>query len=90
MMGRCYNKNESRYKNYGGRGITVCDEWRGHPEVFIAWALTNGWSRWLSLDRIDNDGNYEPSNCRFTDPKTQANNRRSRKKMLLREKQEFF
>lgn len=78
MLQRCYNKNNTAYKNYGGRGIRVCDEWKGHPEVFIAWALKNGWSRWLSLDRIDNNGNYEPSNCRFTDPVTQANNKRNR------------
>jgi len=61
---RCYNKNRDNYKNYGGRGITVCDEWM-NPKVFIEWCLENGWRHGLEIDRRDNDGNYCPENCRF-------------------------
>lgn len=68
MLSRCYNPKCCNYKHYGARGITVCDEWRGKDgyENFRKWAIDNGYSIKLSLDRIDNDGNYEPSNCRWT------------------------
>jgi len=62
--------------NYGGRGIKICDEWDSY-EAFRDWSLANGYEEGLSIDRIDNDGNYEPSNCRWVDAKTQGNNRRS-------------
>lgn len=81
MKSRCnYPKNIS-YKNYGGRGITVCDEWSESFEEFYKWAMKNGYSenaetRTCSLDRIDNDKGYSPDNCRFVTPKQQANNRR--------------
>lgn len=64
MKKRCCNKNDKRYHRYGGRGIKICKEWE-KPENFIAWGLQNGYKKGLSIDRIDNDGNYEPSNCRF-------------------------
>lgn len=64
MKERCYNTNCERYKNYGGRGITVCEEWQGFIP-FRDWALANGYEEGLSIDRINNDGNYEPSNCRW-------------------------
>ena len=64
MKKRCYNKTFKQYKDYGGRGIKVCDEWM-NPKVFIDWGKSNGWERGLEIDRIDNDGNYEPDNCRF-------------------------
>lgn len=76
MKRRCYNKKSDQYKDYGGRGITVCDEWREHPEVFYKWALDNGWEEGLTIDRIENDGNYEPSNCRWSDRPTQLRNTR--------------
>ena len=81
MKRRCYNPNAQQYHNYGARGITVCDEWRKSYKSFQTWALDNGWGRGLSLDRINNDGNYEPSNCRWTDHVMQGRNRRTN--MLL-------
>jgi hypothetical protein len=75
MKMRCYNPKRDRYKNYGGRGIIVCDEWLHNPKAFIQWALNNGYKQDLQIDRIDNDGNYEPSNCRFV---TQTVNMRNR------------
>jgi hypothetical protein len=62
---RCYNKNNKGYKNYGGRGISMCEEWLNNPKEFIEWCLANGWKQGLEIDRINNDGNYEPVNCRF-------------------------
>ncbi|QQE75199.1 hypothetical protein [Brevibacillus composti] len=81
MLKRCNNPNSHSYENYGGRGIKVCDDWLDFSK-FRDWALKHGYSDSLSIDRINNDGNYEPSNCRWTDAKTQANNRRKRRKSL--------
>lgn len=77
MKKRCYNPNDAGYQNYGGRGIKVCDEWRQDFMSFKTWAMDNGYAKGLSIDRIDNDGNYEPSNCRWTDRKTQSHNKRT-------------
>jgi hypothetical protein len=78
MKERCYNKNHQAYSNYGGRGIKVCDEWLVY-ENFKKWVLANGYRSDLQIDRIDNDGDYCPENCRFTDGNVQATNRRSTK-----------
>lgn len=72
---RCLNPNSKMWPLYGGRGIAVCDEWRDSYEAFEEWALANGYKKGLSLDRIDNDGNYEPSNCRWATSKQQCRNR---------------
>lgn len=72
---RCYNPNKPKYKNYGGRGITVCQEWQDDFMNFYNWAMANGYADNLTIDRIDVNGNYEPSNCRWITQKTQQNNR---------------
>lgn len=76
---RCNNPDDKNYKDYGGRGIKVCSEWldpeKGH-ENFRKWAIENGWKKGLSIDRRNNDGDYEPSNCRWATSKQQSNNTR--------------
>lgn len=77
MIWRCYRKEHNSYKYYGGRGITVCDEWLNNFQAFYDWALDSGYQEKLTLDRVDNNGNYDPSNCRWATPKQQANNTRA-------------
>lgn len=76
MMNRCYSSNNAEYKNYGARGIVVCQEWHD-LEKFAKWACSNGYIEGsnLTLDRIDVDGNYCPENCRFVDMKSQCRNK---------------
>lgn len=74
---RCTNPNNSSYHNYGGRGIKICDEWANNYKSFYDWAIHAGYEKGKEIDRIDNDGNYEPDNCRFVYKETQANNKRN-------------
>ena len=77
MKSRCYNPNTYNYKYYGGRGIKICDEWLTSFMNFYNWSMTNGYQESLTIDRIDTDKDYEPSNCKWTTVKQQCNNRRN-------------
>lgn len=83
MLNRCYNPNHTYYYNYGGRGITVCDEWKNDYEKFCEWANQSGYEKSLSLDRIDNNKGYSPENCRWATRKQQGRNQRTNHKITI-------
>lgn len=82
MIARCENKNHASYHRYGGRNIRVCDKWKDFV-VFAEWAFQNGYSDELTIDRIDNDGDYTPDNCRWATRLTQANNTRKNRNITI-------
>lgn len=84
MKNRCFWKKDKGYHNYGGRGIIICDEWINNPKLFFDWALNNGYQKGLTIDRINNNGNYEPMNCRWVSLKINTRNTRFTKLSEMR------
>lgn len=84
MKQRCNNKNNPEYKNYGGRGITICDEWLNDFKVFYDFCMANGWKDGLQIDRTNNDGNYEPKNVGFVTSSVNNLNKRVMGKIQYR------
>lgn len=80
MKSRCYNPKATGYKNYGGRGISICDEWRDDFLAFLSWATKNGYQEGLTIDRVDNDKGYSPENCRWATKAEQNRNKRTVKR----------
>lgn len=78
MVARCTRKTHHAYKYYGKRGIKVCNEWIDNFMNFYNWSINNGYQKGLTIDRINNDGNYEPNNCRWTTMYVQCHNRRKK------------
>lgn len=82
MKERCNNPNNHAYKDYGGRGIKVCEEWLNDFNAYFKWAIANGWENGLTIDRINNNGDYSPHNCRFVSLVIQARNKRNNKEII--------
>ena len=87
MRRRCRSSNHPNYHHYGGRGIRVCSEWQSF-EAFYEWSRRSGYKEGLSIDRVDNDGNYEPVNCQWTTQSEQTNNTRKNRMLLYEGKKQ--
>lgn len=87
MICRCNTISSGAYKRYGAKGIHVCEQWLNDFNAFYEWAISNGYSIGLTIDRIDYKGDYEPSNCRWTDCITQCNNRSSNRRIKIRDEE---
>lgn len=87
MKDRCYNKNRKKYKNYGGRGITVCEEWKTDFLAFVKWSDENGYGDDLTLDRKKNNGNYCPDNCKWSTYEEQNQNKTNSKVWTIDDKE---
>ena len=85
MKRRCHNPHDTSYYRYGGKGIEICDEWNNFDN-FYAWAISNGYSDNLTIDRIDNQKGYQPDNCRWATQKVQANNKTNNHKVCYKDK----
>ena len=83
MQARCYNTSLPGYRWYGGKGVSVCDEWRNSYLAFKEWLHANGWTMGLQIDRKDNDGNYCPDNCRIVEAVVNANNKGNNRKIVI-------
>ena len=83
MLDRCYNSKNYEFGLYGGRGIKICEEWKNSFTAFKKWALLNGYDDKLSIDRIDNNGNYEPKNCRWATALEQQLNKRNNRRIFF-------
>lgn len=90
IIQRCTNPNVKGFIRYGGRGITICEEWRQSFETFREWSIVNGYSDELTIDRIDNDKGYSPENCRWANYTVQGRNRRNVRKITYKGKEKTF
>lgn len=90
MIQRCHNQNSGVYSYYGGRGITVCEVWRYNFPAFEEWSINNGYEEWLTIERNDTNGNYEPGNCSWKRRTIQMHNKRSAKNSSSKYKGVFY
>jgi hypothetical protein len=84
IKSRCYNQNNPDYKDYGARGIAVCDEWKNDFVEFLYWSLKHGWEKGLTIERFDNNKGYSPDNCKWIPMKEQSKNRRTNRQITYK------